>query len=357
MTVALPILDTKPQRPIFAQGPQSVDAIKLLRISVTDRCNLRCMYCMPADGVPFDDKADLLAPRDFVAVAQAAQAIGVDHFKITGGEPTARADLLEIVEGIARLNPGDLSMTTNGLTLERQARDLRNAGLQRLTVSWDSMLPDRFARITGNAHLASEEADQRRRGTQLLDRLRNGIESALAAGFTKLKFNVVVLRGINDDEVTDFARLTIDRPWTVRFIEYMPLGNSQLTDHADDYTVDNEDVKRAISAALGELTPADRRTEPGVGPAQVYRLPNAQGRLGFISAMSKPFCETCNRMRLTARGELRACLFDGGEVNILPALHPRPDIPRLADMMRRCVPQKPETHSHRGNRAMSQLGG
>ena len=163
--------------------------------------------------------------------------------------------------------------------------------------------------------------------------------------------------GLNDDEVVDFARLTLDKPWTVRFIEYMPLGDSSLGDDADAYIVDNERIAQTIEHAMGRLTPVSRETEPGVGPANVFYLPDAAGRVGFISAMSRPFCETCNRLRLTAMGQLRACLFDGGEVDIMPALRPCPNVPRLVELMRECVAQKPEVHSDHGNRAMSQIGG
>lgn len=358
MLFALPILDDQPQRPTFAQGPRSLTAVKLLRLSLTDRCNLRCVYCMPDDGVTFYDHADLLSADDLVAVAAAAREAGVTHFKLTGGEPTLRKDLVELVRRLKALDPIDLSMTTNGLRLGQRggqlAHQLRDAGLDRLTVSLDSLDPDTFTRITGGRGFT-------------LDQVWAGLDAATAAGFEKLKLNVVVIGGVNDHEAADFAALTLDRPWTVRFIEYMPLGDSALTRSlvgADAHTVDNDEVLRRIEAVHGPLTPLDRDTEPGVGPADVYRLSAATqhasggGRVGFISAMSQPFCETCNRLRLTARGELRACLFDGGEVDLLPTLRNSTD-PQAAliQLMARCVVEKPDTHSPRGNRAMSQLGG
>ncbi|MCX5662327.1 MAG: GTP 3',8-cyclase MoaA [Planctomycetota bacterium] len=359
MTVVLPLFEPGPVRPAFAQGPRSLSSVRLLRLSVTDRCNLRCVYCMPEDGVDFHKQTDLLSARDIVAVARAAATIGVDHFKLTGGEPTVRADLCEIIEGVAGLTTGrvaeqgagqapvDVSLTTNGMLLDRLARDLRSAGLQRLTVSLDTLRADRFERIArGGA-----------RSLGGLARLLRGLDAAEAAGFERIKINMVVMGGVNDDEVVDFARLSLGRPWTVRFIEYMPLGESTMIGHSAEATVDNAAVKARIEAACGALEPVDRQSEPGVGPAGVWRLPGARGRVGFISAMSRPFCETCNRLRLTASGELRSCLFDGGEVNVLPALRPAPDAERIIDAMRRCVALKPETHSARGNRAMSQLGG
>ncbi len=343
-TLSLPILDLAPQRPVYAQGPRSLASIKLLRLSVTDRCNLRCIYCMPDEGVGWMGRqSDLLTPADFEAVAQAALTIGVRSLKVTGGEPTIRPDILEIVARLKALGPEDLSLTTNGLKLARLAHPLRAAGLDRLTVSCDSLQPERYTKITHGGNLA-----------EYLD----GVTAAQEAGFTRLKVNVVVMRGINDDEVADFAALTMDKPWTVRFIEYMPLGDSTLMrDDPLDHIVDNEIIKARISAALGELTPVERKTEVGVGPANVFQLPNAKGRIGFISAMSKPFCETCNRLRLTAIGELRSCLFDGGEVDLMPALRPRADVARLVELFEACVVLKPQVHSAHGNRAMSQLGG
>jgi cyclic pyranopterin phosphate synthase len=302
MHLALPVLNNQPVRPTFAQGPRSLDAVKLLRISVTDRCNLRCLYCMPDHGLDYADRDEVLTADDMLAIAAAARSVGVSHFKITGGEPTVRGDLLQIVEKIRSVDPLDLSMTTNGLLLEKSAADLRRAGLDRLTISWDTMQPDRFARIVrGGVRNAAD-------GARRLDTLRRGIDAAVQAGFERLKFNVVVIGGVNDSEVADFARLTLDQKWTVRFIEYMPLGDATLADDGDLYTVDNETIRTKIERALGPMMPVDRQGEPGVGPANVYRLREAMGRVGFISAMSQPFCETCNRLRLTATGELRSCL-------------------------------------------------
>lgn len=348
MNLALAILEQGPVRPTFAQGPRSLGAVKLLRISVTDRCNLRCQYCMPENGVDFHAKADLLTAGDIVAVAAAAVKAGVTHLKVTGGEPTVRKDLVEIVAGLAALKPKDVSMTTNGILFAPMANALRQAGLNRVTFSWDSMDEGRFAAITGAGHAGGKSA---------LARLKEGIEAAEREGFEQIKINVVTMRGVNDDEVVAFARLTVDKPWTVRFIEYMPLGDSKLTNDPDKYILDNEIVKARIAEALGALIPVERAAEKGVGPAQVFSVAGAKGRLGFISAMSKPFCETCNRLRLTATGELRSCLFDGGEVSVLPALKPTPDVARIIGMLEQCVGMKPEVHSARGNRQMSQMGG
>ncbi len=346
MIIPLPILDEVPPRPAFARGPRDLASVRLLRMSVTDRCNFRCMYCMPEDGVAFADRRDLLSASQLVAIAAAARRIGIDHFKITGGEPTVRPDLVELIARLRALRPADLSMTTNGALLDRLARPLREAGLDRLTVSLDSLDPDTFQRIIGRGERSR------------LDRVLNGLDAAVDAGFERIKLNCVIIGGVNDHEAPALAALTLDRPWTVRFIEYMPLGDSRLLDRgpglAEAHTVDNAQVLERIEAVHGRAAPVDRADEAGVGPARVLRLPRAIGRIGFISAMSRPFCETCNRLRLTATGELRACLFDGGELSVLPHLD---DPQALVRLMRQCVAQKPETHGSRGNRAMSQLGG
>ncbi len=328
---------------------------------------------MPETGVKFAPTDELLTKDDIIAVAHAAIGVGVTHLKITGGEPTVRKDLIPIIAGLKKIAPHDLSMTTNGVLLENLAHDLAHAGLDRITVSWDTMQPDRFARIARGAA---------RDGQAMLQKIQRGLEQATRAGFKKIKINTVVIGGTNDDEVVDFARLTLNNPWTVRFIEYMPLGDSSLTtppphtttppthshtphdhdatantDPNPGYTVDNATLQQRIQQALGPLTPIDRQHEPGVGPARVYQLPHALGRIGFISAMSQPFCETCNRLRLTATGELRSCLFDGGERSIWPALRPAPDPKLIVDIMRQCVALKPDVHAQQGDRAMSQLGG
>lgn len=311
---------------------------------------------MPLGGVPFEDQRDLLSADELVEVARAARSVGVDHFKVTGGEPTVRSDLVDIVAKLKALKPRDLSLTTNGLLLDHLAGDLKAAGLDRLTLSCDSLKADRFEQIT-RGQLAPIAEETKRSSVTLLERFHRGVEAALSAGFQRMKLNVVVIGGMNDDEVADFARLTFEHDWTIRFIEYMPLGDSALTDDSEAYLVDNAVVLDRIERELGPMTPFQRENEVGVGPADVFQLKGAKGRLGFISAMSKPFCETCNRLRLTATGQLRSCLFDGGEVSVLPALRPHADSDRIVRLMKQCVAMKPDTHSQHGNRQMSQMGG
>jgi len=366
-------------------GPRSIEAVKVLRISVTDRCNYRCLYCMPAEGVPWLDKLDILSFEEICDIIRAAIDLhGIRRFKLTGGEPTVRHGLVELVRMIRTIKGvQDLSLTTNGQLMSDLATPLKNAGLDRVTISLDSLQPERFVRITR---------------TGSLDAVLKGLDACDAAGFDSLKLNCVTMRGTNDDEAADFARLSIQRKLTVRFIEYMPLGDAAVikngnpfheTQSADgritfntlkvaseeigpaggcgaqdrgDVFVSEAEVRASIERELGELLPVNRDEEAGVGPAVPYRLANhnPRGRIGFISAMSSPFCDTCNRLRLTANGILRSCLFEGGEVEIRSilrnsALSERPKL--LAQAMTDCVKLKPDVHSVRGNEQMSRLGG
>ena len=344
----LPVLDTTEHtRPEHARGPRSLDSLRLLRISVTDRCNLRCMYCMPEEGMTFVPVDRLLTPGEIESTARVARKLGVTHVKITGGEPTVRRDLLDIVAALDSVGFEDLSMTTNGIHLRRLAAPLRDAGLDRITFSIDSLRPDRYRDITGGGRL---------------DLVHDGLDAAVEAGFERIKVNMVVMPGVNDDEVVDFAALARDRPWTIRYIEYMPLGSSRVRCSGSDIDLgvdclENEVVRERIEGTFGELHPIERSREAGVGPADVFTMSDGAGRIGFISAMSRPFCEQCNRLRLTAVGELRACLFDGGEIDLRERLRPVVDEHALVRAFESCVGMKPVTHGAWGNRQMSQLGG
>ena len=328
-------------RPEFANGPRDISALKMLRISVTDRCNLRCVYCMPEEGMVFQEPDALLDVSQFEAIARVAVDLGVRHIKITGGEPTLRRDLIHIVEKISRLDIDDLSLTTNGLQLPRLAQPLREAGVDRVTLSVDSLRPDTYRRLT--------------RGGRL-DVFMRGLDAA-AETFDHVKLNVVVIPGVNDQEVADLAALTLHNDWTVRFIEYMPLGESGLSELPEARTVlSAREIAARITAVHGPLTPVRRASEVGVGPAQIFTLPSSRGRIGFIHAMSQPFCESCNRLRLTAEGVLRSCLFDGGEIALQRMLNPI-DSRAIRQAFHDCISLKPRVHARRGNRAMSQLGG
>jgi GTP 3',8-cyclase len=342
----------------FETGPRSIGAVRVLRISITDRCNYRCLYCMPEEGVRWLPTENILSFSEIVQVAKAALEVhGITRFKLTGGEPTVRPGLVDLAAELAAI-PGveDLSLTTNGQRLSDLAIPLRRAGLHRVTVSIDSLQSEKFRRITRTGDLAA---------------VLRGLDRAEEAGFESLKVNCVTMRGVNDDEFGDFARLSQSRRLTVRFIEYMPLGEAALMtgpaggcssqDRGADSLVPEVEVRQAIERKFGPLIPLRRDLEAGVGPANVYRLAHGEprGRIGFISAMSAPFCATCNRLRLTADGLLRSCLFEGGEVDIKPILRGRAGrlTNRLGRAMVDCVRLKPEVHSYHGNQQMSRIGG
>ncbi len=372
----LDVLPNPVPHPGFETGPRSIAAVKVLRISVTDRCNFRCVYCMPEDGVPWLAKDDILSFEEIRDVVRAAIEVhGIRRFKLTGGEPTVRHGLVDLIAMLRRINGvKDLSLTTNGMLLEHFAGPYREAGLDRVTVSLDSLDPERFRRITRTGDLAA---------------VMRGLDRSEAVGYSSVKINCVTMRGTNDDEIVNFARLALDRRVTVRFIEYMPLGDAAIA-HASDRRVDametgpaggcgaqdrggdalvtEAETRERIERELGALVPVDRDSESGVGPATVYRPPQtgARGRIGFISAMSAPFCSTCNRLRLTANGVLRSCLFEGGEVRVLPILRAtgstappseKSRLRRLAHAMAECVRLKPDVHSGHGNEQMSRIGG
>ena len=314
-----------------------------LRVSLTDRCNFRCTYCMPAEGLAWLGKPELLTVDEIERVVQVFVGLGVREIKLTGGEPTVRAELLDIVARIRAVAPGaDLSLTTNGFLLERLAQPLRDAGLDRLNVSCDSLLRHRF------------EAMTRR---DALGQVRAGLAAAEAAGFSPLKLNCVVLGGTNDDEVVDFARLARSTGWDVRFIEYMPLDADHAWERAK--VVPSRVLREAISA-VHPLVARDR----GPAPATTYDFADgAPGSVGFISSVTEPFCDTCNRVRVTAEGQLRVCLFSVEETDLRGPLRAGAPDDELAALVRAAVWDKWGGHriNHpdfvRPPRSMSSIGG
>lgn len=315
--------------------------VNYLRISVTDRCNLRCIYCMPLEGISLMAHENILSYEEISTVAQAAADLGIIKVRLTGGEPLVRAGLTTLVAMLAQIQGiDDISLTTNAVILERYAGELKNAGLHRVNISLDSLRSNRFHQITrvGN-----------------LDDVLRGIEAARQAGLNPVKINTVVMRGINDDEVIDFARLTIENEWHVRFIEYMPFSNGD--EKADGLLVPVAEMKESIET-LGELEPT---MESGGGPAKYFRLPGARGTIGFISPVSEHFCQACNRLRLTADGKLRPCLFSDKEIDLREPLRQgatADDIKRLIQEAASC---KPEGHRLKAGitceRFMAQIGG
>jgi cyclic pyranopterin phosphate synthase len=302
--------------------------IDYLRVSITDRCNLRCVYCMPPAGVPWKSHNDVLRFEQIGRVVKAATGLGFRKIRLTGGEPLVRKGVLSLVGDLARL-PGieEVSMTTNGTLLAHYAAELADAGLRRVNISLDTLQPDRFRRIT-------------RLGS--IERVWQGIAAAEQAGLTPIKLNVVVVRGLNDDELVDFARLTYEHAWHVRFIELMPVGQ-ELDWGASMPAPDRRYVPAAEMqgglAALGPLRPAGG--PGGNGPARYFRLADARGSVGFISPISQHFCAGCNRLRLTATGQLRPCLFSAQGVSLKAALDMGADRDELQVLIRRAITLKP----------------
>jgi cyclic pyranopterin phosphate synthase len=278
---------------------------KVLRISVTDRCDLRCIYCLPESGVELVSPAELLTYEEIETVARAAMAVGFRRFRLTGGEPLVRRGVVSLVEKLARLGPDDLALTTNGLHLAEYAADLKAAGLGRVTVSLDTLRSDRFERIT------------RRKG---FDRIFDGLEAARAAGLVPLKINTVVIRGINDDEILDFVRFAERELVEVRFIELMPSSGlspeyKELGSWRPALFVRGHEVRERIAAVFGPLAPS--LEEEGV--ARSFRLAG-RTKLGFITPVSDPFCRGCERLRLGPDGRLKLCLFDREGIDLRKAL-------------------------------------
>jgi cyclic pyranopterin phosphate synthase len=317
-------MDTRCER----GAPNLVDrfgrCIRYLRISVTDRCNLRCVYCLPASGVRWIPREQILRDEEIAAVVRAGLRLGIRRARLTGGEPLLREGIVELVRLLAAL-PGleDLSLTTNGVLLADQAQPLRAAGLRRVNISLDTLRPDRFRQIT--------------RFGQIGD-VRRGIASALEAGLDPVKLNTVVVRGVNDDEVAALAALTWSLPVEVRFIELMPVGEY----FSREKLVPAAEILAAVER-LGALSPA--ASGAGCGPARAFRLPQARGTIGVISAVTQSFCASCNRLRLTAAGLLRPCLDDEQAVDLKPALRPRIDEEGLAARIRAAVDAKPARHT------------
>ena len=317
--------------------------IHYLRISLTDHCNLRCVYCMPED-MTFRPNAELLQDDEILLLMRLFTQLGFDKFRLTGGEPTVRAHVVDLVRGIAS-TPGvrSLSMTTNGVLLSRLARPLAEAGLQRVNISLDTLDPEKFRRLT--------------RWGKIEDVLQ-GIQAAEEAGLTPIKINAVVVRGYNEPDVVDIAALTVDHPWQVRFIEMMPFAGA--TDLQLNQGVTAQEVMSRIEAAFGPLEVAnDGKLD---GEARIFRIPGARGEVGFISTVSEPFCASCTRARLTADGRLRLCLLREGEVDLLTPLRSGATIQELREIILEGIWYKPWGHAlSEGviplNRVMSEIGG
>jgi GTP 3',8-cyclase len=316
--------------------------IDYMRVSITDLCNLRCVYCMPPEGIQLLSHSDILSYEEILTVIRVAHRLGVRKIRITGGEPLVRRGVLDFISRLARSEGiEDIGLTTNGVLLAAMAADLKNAGLNRINVSLDSLRRDTFHSITG------------------MDRLKEvlaGIEAALEKRFDMVKINVVLLQGMNEEDIPAFARLTLNKPLDVRFIERMPFGTTQFPQAPEPFSALK--AKEIIRREVGELSPIQRNRLDG--PATMFRLGGALGRIGIIDAVTGHFCGTCNRLRLTARGTLRPCLLGPAEIDIKSALREGASDEALAEILRRAVLAKPMGRSislPQMNEGMNRIGG
>lgn len=318
--------------------------IDYIRISVTDRCNLRCIYCMPSDGVREITHSEILTYEEIIRILSIATNLGIKKVRITGGEPLVRKGLPYLIKTISNLGAiEEISLTTNGVLLKRFAKELKEAGLNRLNISLDSMDPKRYEEIT--------------KGNNLSD-VWEGIRAAEELGFSPIKINMVPIRGFNDNEIKEFAALTFNKPYHIRFIEFMPTGAKDIW--SKEKYISTKELKEAISE-LGELKPI--KNEWGSGPAKNFKLLNAKGVIGFISAVSDHFCAGCNRLRLTSDGKLRPCLFSDSEIDLKKALREGCDDDELQRLLLLGLQIKPEKHNINESdpnaieRPMSAIGG
>jgi len=319
--------------------------VTYLRISLTPSCNLRCVYCMPPEGIPAPEPDGLLTDDEIVSFIRQAASMGISRIRLTGGEPLLRKGLVDLVRSISVV-PGiaEVSLTTNAILLEKFASSLSEAGLSRVNISLDTLIPEKFTRIT--------------RGGKIRKVFR-GIAAAEECGLTPVKINTVIVRGLNDDELSALARLSIDHPWHIRFIELMPVGNTH--DWGDDFpSVDQRYISvHEMKTRLLTLGLQSAEQPLGNGPARSFRIPGAPGTVGFISPLGEHFCEDCNRMRLTADGILRPCLLMDTEISIKDVLGNDQD---LSEYIARAVSLKPKSHElclhhYPEARRMAQIGG
>jgi cyclic pyranopterin phosphate synthase len=320
--------------------------IDYLRLSVIDHCNLRCVYCMPLRGLSFVPSPELLTAAEIEAVVRAAVSVGFRKFRLTGGEPTLRPDIVEITRRIASV-PGveGLAMTTNGILLPRLAWPLREAGLTRLNIHVDTLHPERLKTLMRFASLEEMEA---------------GIAAAEEAGLLPIKINCTVTRDFNDADVVDLARRALDGDWHVRFIELMPLGGGETAHVALSQFVPSAETRRRIEAELGPLEPVPNQSPSD--EARNYRFAQGRGIVGFISPVSEPYCGACNRMRLTADGKFHLCLLSDDELDVKQALRAGGGEAEVAGILLKAVTLKPTGHRldegvSTRDRSMFQIGG
>lgn len=318
--------------------------IDYLRISVTDRCNLRCVYCMPPEGVVSIPHEKILRNEEIEHLVSIATDLGIRRIRLTGGEPLVRKGITDLVHNLTAMEGiEEVALTTNGILLPKLALSLQQAGLQRVNISVDTLKPARYQAIT-------------RLGS--LQDVWQGIKIALAQGFHPVKLNVVMMRGFNDDEIMDFVQLGLRFPVHVRFIELMPIGVS--ASWALEQYMSVAEIKKRIEDTMGKLQKVENFT--GGGPAYYYRIAGSQGNIGFISPISNHFCSQCNRLRLTAEGKLRTCLYNEREIDLKTPLRNHATNQELRDLICQGIQEKPTGHCldtawGQGDRMMSQIGG
>jgi cyclic pyranopterin phosphate synthase len=320
-------------------------SINYLRISVTDRCNLRCVYCLPGEGVQWQARQDQLSAEEIVRFTRSMARAGLTRIRLTGGEPLVRADIVDIVAHLSAI-PGiqEVSLTTNAMLLEKLAQPLADAGLKRVNVSLDTLDAGKFKRITRGGNI---------------EQLWRGIAAAERAGLAPIKLNTVVVNGLNADELPALAGLSIEHPWHIRFIELMPVGNQQDWGAGFPAAAERYISVQQMQASLAGYDLQAVETPLGNGPARTFRIPGALGTVGFISPLGEHFCQSCNRLRLTADGFLRPCLLLDGEINVRSAI--RAGEP-LLPLIQQAVEAKPRGHElsqehYPESRRMAQIGG
>lgn len=298
--------------------------IDYLRVSITDLCNFRCVYCRPPEGVPLISHQDILRYEEILQIVEVASELGICKIRVTGGEPLVRRGVVDFIRNLTAIDSiQDVGLTTNGALLTSMAPDLKKAGLRRINISLDSLRPEIFAAITGS---------------DMLQKVVDGIKIALECGFDPVKINVVLLKGVNEPDIPEFARITLKHPVDIRFIERMPFGG----EHAPLNRPDSFSAFKAldmIRREVGELFPEERG--PMDGPATMFHLSGARGRIGVIDPVTGHFCGACNRLRLTARGALRPCLLSSNEIDLKSALRSGADRTLIAEIIRNAVHSKP----------------
>lgn len=322
--------------------------INYLRVSVTDRCNLRCNYCMPKEGLSLLGHDDILKYEEISRIVRIAVSMGISKIRITGGEPLVRRGVVDFIASLsATVGLSDISLTTNGTLLEAFAAKLFAGGVKRINISLDSLNAEKYTLITRGGDLSA---------------VLSGIDEVRRIGFSPIKINIVAIKGFNDNEILDFAKLSIDKPYQIRFIEFMELGHAAL-DHSSQYL--SNTLVREIINGIYPLEPVNSKRHKGDGPAKIYRIADGAGEIGFISPLSHQFCHSCNRLRLTADGHLRVCLLSDNEVDLKGPLRDGCSDADLADLIKKAIAKKPinhdlacdEGHIKKCMKDMSSIGG